>query len=93
MASSNNMKNPPILTNFNTYEKWEKAFKIWQLVTDVPKVKQGAALMLALSDKDRDIALELSIEEIHSEEGVVRILLVSGGITNIKLIYILTKWN
>ena len=74
MASSNNFKTPPNLTNYNTYDKWEKAFKIWQLVTDLPKRKQGAALILALSEKDRDIALEISIDDIHSDEGVDKIL-------------------
>ena len=46
----------------------------WQLVTDVHKAKQGAALLLNLPEKDRDIALDLPITEINSEVGVDSII-------------------
>ena len=77
---ANNFKTPPTLNKNESYENWEKAVKLWQLVTEIPKIKQGAAMVLALSGKDRDVALELSMEELNTDNGVENILNKLGKI-------------
>ena len=69
-----NFKHPPKLEQHDSYENWEKALKLWRLATDVPKIKQGTAVVLALTVKARDAALELEIDEINSNDGLDLIL-------------------
>ena len=71
MASN---KNPPKLEQGVLYENWETKIKLWQLVTDLPKTKQGPIVVLVLSGKAEQCALELPITEISAEDGVDRIL-------------------
>ena len=71
---SNNFKNPPILDQFDSYENWEKALELWRLATDVPKAKQGTAVLLKLTGKAMDKALELEIQQINSDNGLDLIL-------------------
>ena len=74
MSHSVNIKNPPLLNNFSTYEDWEKSIQLWQLVTDLPSAKQGSAIVLSLSGKARETVLQLPVTEISSETGVQNIL-------------------
>ena len=71
---ANNFKTPPILEQYDNYENWEKALKLWRLATDVPKNKQGTAVLLKLSGKARDKVLELEIEKIDCDAGLDNIL-------------------
>ena len=64
-----NFKHPPKLDQHDNYENWEKALKLWRLATEVPKSKQGTAVVLTLTGKARDKVLELEIDEINSEIG------------------------
>ena len=73
MASSN-IKTPPTLDQHKDYESWEKSFKLWQLVTDLKPEKQGPALALALTGKVRDVALELSVDDMSKDDGVSKIM-------------------
>ena len=73
MAASN-FKSPPKFENNDSYENWEKAVKLWRLVTDIPKGKQGAAIVLSLQGKAYETVLEMEEEEITAEDGVKRIL-------------------
>ena len=73
MASSN-IKTPPTLDQHKDYESWEKSFKLWQLVTDLKPEKQGPALALALTGKARDVALELSVDDMSKDDGVSKIM-------------------
>ena len=66
---SNNFKTPPILDQYDSYENWEKAIKLWQLATDLPKSKQGTAVLLKLTGKVRDKVLELEITDIICDNG------------------------
>ena len=72
--SNSNLKNPPKLENHDNYENWEKSLKLWRLATDLPKAKQGTAVVLSLTGKARDKVLELEIDEINSEAGLDLIL-------------------
>ena len=64
MASN---RNPPKLEQGVNYENWEMKIKLWQLVTDLPKNKQGPVVVLALSGKAEQCALELPITDISSD--------------------------
>ena len=68
------MKNPPNLQNYDNYESWEKAIDFWLIVTDIPAKIQGPSLVLSLTGRARDIALELPKDEIHCDAGVKNIL-------------------
>ena len=67
MATSS-YKNPPTLGDGENYEQWFKDIKIWQMFTDLPKAKQGAALFLTLSGKasdiGRDIARDIDVDSL-----------------------------
>ena len=71
---SPNFKNPPKLESHTSYENWEKALELWRLATDVAKEKQGTAVVLTLTGKARDAALELDIAEINHVNGLDAIL-------------------
>ena len=72
MASSKNTS--PKLDSTIDYETWEQKIKIWQLVTDLPAVKQGPMVVLALSGKAEQCALEIPIAELSANDGVTKIL-------------------
>ena len=59
-------KNPPTLGDGANYEQWLTEIKIWQMFTDLPKAKQGAALFLTLSGKARDIG----VDSLASDDGI-----------------------
>ena len=71
---SNNLKHPPKLDQFDSYENWEKTLKLWKLATDLPKKKQGTAVLLTLTGKARDKVLELDEAQIAADDGLDNIL-------------------
>ena len=72
---SNNVRNPPVLDENTKYDIWEKAVKIWQLVTDLKPEKQGPALVLSLKGKNQEVVLEeLTVEQLGEADGVKRIV-------------------
>ena len=77
---SSHLKTPPTLNKGDNFENWEKAVKVWQLLTDLPAEKQGPAVLLALTGKDRDVALELPITEINAVDGCTRVLTKLGKV-------------
>ena len=72
--ATNNVKNPPKLDNCSSFESWEKAIGLWKMITDMSDNKKGPALILSLSDKDRDLALELDTTVITAADGVDKII-------------------
>ena len=72
--ASNSSKTPPLLSHSKSYEDWLKLFKIWRMYTDLPKTRQGPALVLSLEGEAQDAALELSETEIAKENGADAIL-------------------
>ena len=56
-----------------SYEAWLKELKIWHSFTDIPKAKQGPALLLTLERKACETVLELNIDDITSDNGVKNI--------------------
>lgn len=74
MATASN-KIPPQLSKSKSYSDWVRLVKLWTKFTDLDKGKQGPALVMTLQGKALDSILELSDEQISSEQGVDRIIL------------------
>ena len=67
-------KAPPSMREESSYEEWKKEIEIWKLFTDLPKKKHGPALLLSLSGKARDAALELNAVDIAAEDGIDKVI-------------------
>ena len=52
-------KNPPVLKETKSYQQWSKQLNIWQMLTDVDKKKIALVVILSLSGKARETALEI----------------------------------
>ena len=52
-------KNPPVLSGTKSYQQWSKQLNIWQMITDVDKKKIALVVILSLSGKARETALEI----------------------------------
>ena len=68
------MKNPPKYEEGTSYESWSKLIKIWQKLTDLPKAKQGPAVLLSLQGKPLEYVLELPIDDISKDSGFDEVL-------------------
>ena len=75
MASFSNKDPPPFDKNRDSYKKWKKKLKLWQVGTDVPKARQGPLVALRLDDDTQDRIIDnVSDEDLTSDEGVKKIL-------------------
>ena len=57
--ASNSSKTPPSLSKCKTYEDLLKLTNIWRRFTDLPKNRQGSALVLSLENEALDVVLEI----------------------------------
>lgn len=74
MASKNNFKAPPAMTDGLSYKDWVKELEIWSRFTEMNKNKQGGALFLTLEGKPRRTVLdEVTADQIDSADGVKHI--------------------
>ena len=73
MATVSN-KGPPLLSKCKSYEDWLKLMKIWRMYTDLPKPRQGPALILSLEGEAQDAALEIDEKEIAKDNGIDTII-------------------
>ena len=51
-----------------------KLIKLWKIFTDLDAKKQGPAICSSLTGKAREAALELSVENLNNDTGVVQLL-------------------
>ena len=65
---------PPTLNDGDDYDEWAREVKIWQLVTEVDKSKQGALVYLSLQGKARECCKSIAIEELQGAEGIDKLL-------------------
>ena len=65
-----NYKAPPILEDEVSYGRWKKELALWEIFTDLPLKKRGAAVSLSLSGKARDIAISIPIEDLQKDDGL-----------------------
>ena len=70
MASSINYKLPPALGPETSYESWKSEVAIWRLVSEVDKKKQALAMVLSLTGKAREKALQIEVTELNKDTGV-----------------------
>ena len=68
--SSGNNKTPPSLSKAKNYQDWLKLIKIWRKFTDLPKPKQGPAIVLSLENEALDAVLEIDEGDISGDHGV-----------------------
>ena len=61
--ASNSSKTTPPLSHSKSYEDWLKLFRIWCMHTELPKTRQGPALVLSLEEA-QDATLELPEDEV-----------------------------
>ena len=65
---------PPVLNlDVQSYVMWKKDVEIWQLLTSLPKNKQGLELYISLKQKYKAF-IALTIDELSSDDGVKLIL-------------------
>ena len=64
------LKSLPTVGDGENYEQWLKKIKIWQIFTDLPKAKQGAARFLTLSGKARDTTRDIHVDSLASDDGI-----------------------
>ena len=69
-----NHKSPPILDVSKNYDDWKKLLKIWQQLTSLDSSKQGPAVVLTLEGEAQQAALEISSEDLSSNNGVNKII-------------------
>ena len=48
-----------MLSETKRYQQWSKQLNIWQMITDVDKKKIALVVILSLSGKARETALEI----------------------------------
>ena len=76
MASGiSNKVPPPFNGKSDDFNKWLKKYNLWTTLTELPKVKIGASLVLQLDDDTQDTILELvKEEEIVKETGAQTVI-------------------
>ena len=73
MASSRYVHPPELKEDINWLD-YKKEVEIWQALTDLPATKQGPSIFFSLQGKAKTAALELDIDDIKKEDGVMTIL-------------------
>ena len=74
MSTGGSFKTPPALSKSSSYENWLKEIKVWQKLTELDVRKQGPAILLSLEGKAKDSVLELDIDDIAKDGGVLIII-------------------
>ena len=75
---------PPEPSLSHNYRLWRKEIEIWKKLTDLPKVKMGAALQYACrTNKNINRAvLEIPEEDVDCDEGLDNVLTVLDQLHN-----------
>ena len=79
------MNLPPEPSSSHNYRLWRKEIEIWKKLTDLPKVKMGAALQYACrTNKNINRAvLEIPEEDVDCDEGLDNVLTVLDQLHNV----------
>ena len=72
MASADHRKSGeiPVLDDSADYSTWKKEVNIWVLGTSAKPTQQASKLIMSMRGKPRDVAINLSPEEIGAEDGL-----------------------
>ena len=63
-------KAPPMLNEDTSYERWKKELSLWEICTEVPVNKRAAVVCLSLKGKARDIAVNIDVASLQSDDGI-----------------------
>ena len=69
-----NATKTPKIKDAKNYEDWVQLIDFWKMCSDIKPEKQGPKLILCLEGESREAAMQLSKEEIQSENGVDNII-------------------
>ena len=64
---------PPLKLDFQPYLMWKKDVEIWQILTSLPKEKQGLDLYMSLEQKYKQF-VNLTVQELSAATGVESII-------------------
>ena len=65
---------PPSWDDDKSFDVWKSELDLWKMVTDLTEQKQGPAIVLTLTGRKREVAMELSAEELSAEDGLNKVL-------------------
>ena len=65
---------PPSWENDKSLVVWKSELDLWKMVTDLTEQKQGPAIVLTLTGRKREVAMELSAEKLSAEDGLNKVL-------------------
>ena len=71
---SKSIQKPPRLSECQSYEQFQQLISIWKIATDLPKERQGAALLLSLDGEAQRAALRVKEEELKQADGIGKVL-------------------
>ena len=63
----------PQFSEDGDFDSWKRDMEFWELVTDLPKKKQGPVVYLSLSEKVRQACSSLTKEELNEDDGLNKI--------------------
>ena len=72
--SAGRRSDPPVLRDGMNYEDWAHDVEVWQIQTDLPLAKQGAAIYLSLEGDAKKNCKSISVASLKGEDGVNFIL-------------------
>ena len=67
---SNNIKNPPVLSDDSNYTEWKADLAMWERCTDLVANKRGPAVYLSLSGRAREAVRNMTAAQLGVNGGV-----------------------
>ena len=74
MASENQLKAPPVLSEEDEYLNWKNDINVLEMFTDIAKKKRGPAVYLSLRGRARDAVREIPFAELGTDDGMKKIM-------------------
>ena len=71
---TSNFKNPPSLRDEKTYQQWKSKVKLLELVTELDNKKERTCLALSLQGRPREVAVDISTDDLNSDDGVEKLI-------------------
>ena len=69
-----NYRVPPSFDEGKPFESWKNEDSIWTRVTELEKSKQALAVVLALSGRAREAAMEIPVDDLNKDSGMKTLL-------------------
>lgn len=75
-----NYKVPPKFDETRPYECWKNEVNVWKRITELDKKKQALAIALGLEGRAREIAMEISADQLDQDDGMETLLAKLDGV-------------